>query len=483
MNTPKIKKEKSGAAGGHRSLRMVAVTDTRKHKVRGLWIRNGRYYVQFRHTGEDGKSKPTKMPLMLTKDGAKRPPQNLDEARQALEAFRTELRAGKINVHQGRESLRLAIEDYLAEKRGETEKEAKNLRKRVESGQVDVAWKDKVWKPSYLLSCTRILGGKIAKAAGDELEDAPARGEGKPSKFVPWVDYLEGRGVRKLRDVKPVHVDDYMTRLRAQGLSNATQNMYLTVFRKFIARQVEKERLAEGSEPTRKMKNVDPAPPKTKFLEAWHVDRLVEAARRYGQNGEALAQLIRLLELSGMRKMEALRLRWEHVDFEKGELNVGMDGLSKSGKFRVVPLTSDKLRQHLEYMHENRDPFSPWLFPSPKRGDNPKHAHWQNPYGSWNRLRAKASVPDPAYPEDFDQPEARRRGWLRLASTVVHDLRHRFISVCVHAGINYMTIAEIVGHEDGGVLIGERYGHVTSTINADHFRKLNVPAAPVAAQA
>lgn len=482
MNTPKIKKEKSGAGGGHRTARMVAVTDSRNRKVRGLWIRNGRYYVQFRHTDEDGKSKPTKMPLMLTKDGTKRPAQNLDEARQALEAFRTDLRAGKINVHQGKESLRLAIEDYLAEKRGETEGEAKKLRKRVETGQVDVAWADDIWKPSYLLSCTRILGGKIPKAAGAELEGAPARRKGKPSEFVSWVDYLESRNVRKLRDVKPAHVDDYMTRLRAQGLSNATQNMYLSVFRKFIARQVEKDRVAEGSEPTRKIKNVDPAPPKKKFLEVWHVERLVEAARRYGQNGEALAQLIQLLALSGMRKMEALSLRWEHVDFEKQELNVGMDGRSKSGKSRVVPLTYDKLRQHLEYMHENRDPFSPWLFPSPQRGNDPKHGHWKDPYRAWNHLRAKASVPDPAYPEDFDQPEERRRGWLRLASTVVHDLRHHYISVCVHAGINFMSIAEIVGHEDGGVLIGEVYGHVTSTINKDQMRKLNALSAPAAAQ-
>lgn len=464
---------------------MVAVTDSRNRKVRGLWIRNGRYYVQFRDTGEGKNGKPTRMALVLQKDGEKRAPQNLVEAQQALEAFRTDLRAGKVNVHKGKETLRHAVEEYLAEKRAQTNAETERLRKRVQSGQVDVAWADEVWKPSYLQACTRILGGKAHEAAGAELEDAPApaRRKGKPSEFVSWLDYLESEhNVRKVRDVKPAHVDAYMTRLKTQGLSNATQNMYLTVFRHFMVKQVDKERLDESSLPTRRMKNVKAAPAKKHFLEVWHVDRLVEAARRYGQNGEALGQLIRLLALSGMRKMEALSLRWEHVDFVNGNLHVGMDGRSKSGKSRVVPLTFDKLRQHLEYMHENRDPFSPWLFPSPERGSNPQHGHWINPYRSWNRVRVKASKPDPAHPEDFDQPEERRRGWLRLATTVVHDLRHHFISVAVHAGMNYMTIAELVGHEDGGVLIGKVYGHVTDKVNRDETAKLNAVTARAAAQ-
>jgi site-specific recombinase XerD len=43
-----------------------------------------------------------------------------------------------------------------------------------------------------------------------------------------------------------------------------------------------------------------------------------------------------------------------------------------------------------------------------------------------------------------------------------HHLRHYFISQAVMAGIDYRTIAEWVGHRDGGVLIGKVYSHLNS---------------------
>jgi integrase len=49
-----------------------------------------------------------------------------------------------------------------------------------------------------------------------------------------------------------------------------------------------------------------------------------------------------------------------------------------------------------------------------------------------------------------------------------HDLRHYFISTCVMAGIDYLTIARWVGHRDGGVLIGRVYGH----LNDEHAKKM-----------
>jgi integrase len=38
-----------------------------------------------------------------------------------------------------------------------------------------------------------------------------------------------------------------------------------------------------------------------------------------------------------------------------------------------------------------------------------------------------------------------------------HDLRHYFISM---AGIDFMTIAELIARQDGRVLIGKVYGHL-----------------------
>ena len=40
-----------------------------------------------------------------------------------------------------------------------------------------------------------------------------------------------------------------------------------------------------------------------------------------------------------------------------------------------------------------------------------------------------------------------------------HDLRHHFASICVMAGIDFMTVAAWLGHKDGGILVGKVYGH------------------------
>ncbi len=42
----------------------------------------------------------------------------------------------------------------------------------------------------------------------------------------------------------------------------------------------------------------------------------------------------------------------------------------------------------------------------------------------------------------------------------IHDLRHYFCSMCVMAGIGYMTIAAWLGHKDGGILVGKVHGHL-----------------------
>jgi integrase len=55
-----------------------------------------------------------------------------------------------------------------------------------------------------------------------------------------------------------------------------------------------------------------------------------------------------------------------------------------------------------------------------------------------------------------------------------HDFRHYFISECVMAGIEYMTIAKWVNHKDGGILIGKVYGHLNDAhrrIQADKIFK------------
>ena len=54
-----------------------------------------------------------------------------------------------------------------------------------------------------------------------------------------------------------------------------------------------------------------------------------------------------------------------------------------------------------------------------------------------------------------------------------HSLRHYFVSTAVMSGIDYMTIARWVGHQDGGVLIGKVYGHLSNEHAQAQAARLN----------
>jgi integrase len=89
-------------------------------------------------------------------------------------------------------------------------------------------------------------------------------------------------------------------------------------------------------------------------------------------------------------------------------------------------------------MAGRRAPDSEWLFPSPQRGNADRAAKTFRE--TLLIARKAAGVPKFGF----------------------HDCRHFFISMCVMSGIDFMTIAKWVGHQDGGVLIGKVYGHLSN---------------------
>jgi integrase len=133
---------------------------------------------------------------------------------------------------------------------------------------------------------------------------------------------------------------------------------------------------------------------------------------------------------------EALRLKWGDVDCERKQLTIGADGLAKNHKSRAVDFNAN-LEAHLADMSGRKAPDSEWLFPSPQRGNQDIPAR---------TFRERLLLARKACSRD---------------GFAFHDCRHFFISMCVMSGIDYMTIARWVGHQDGGVLIGKVYGHLS----------------------
>ena len=119
------------------------------------------------------------------------------------------------------------------------------------------------------------------------------------------------------------------------------------------------------------------------------------------------------------------------------------------------PDFNPQLETLLNDMHSRRSQDSVFLFTSPRRGEK--------------------DIPAKSFRESLRL--ARRHAGLPNAG--FHDLRHIFISHAVMAGIDFMTIAEWVGHKDGGILIGKVYGHLLDEHRRKMAAKLTIGSAPV----
>jgi integrase len=133
---------------------------------------------------------------------------------------------------------------------------------------------------------------------------------------------------------------------------------------------------------------------------------------------------IRFLCLSGCRKGEALTLKWEQVDFDRGVLCLAD---SKVGA-RDVPigLPALNLLQALPRVEDN-----PHVFPG--RASGKPIVGLQK---VWERVRAVAGFSD-----------------LRL-----HDLRHGFASVGVNRGVSMALLQGLLGHSSPTTT--SRYTHL-----------------------
>ncbi len=259
----------------------------------------------------------------------------------------------------------------------------------------------------------------------------------KERTHVEW--WTNRVGALTLKQIHRTHVHTAIADLTKGGLSPRTCNLYVITFRSVLKRAVEEGLIQDL--PTHGLRPQKVSNRKRELLPLARFLTVLASAEGATKNASQFADYFRFLLYTGAREKEALRIRWADVDFPNAQVAIGSDGLAKNHEVRRVDFNPD-LERLLRDLHARRAPDSQWLFPSPQRGNQ-------------------------------DIPAKTFRESLRLACKAAqvelfgfHDARHYFISQCVMAGIDFMSIAAWVGHKDGGVLIGKVYGHL-----ADEHRK------------
>ena len=265
--------------------------------------------------------------------------------------------------------------------------------------------------------------------------------------------WTEAVGQLRLDQIKRVHVNRFIeSRMKEVDKDGNPKVCARTINLDVIGlRVVLKRALSDGliqRLPTEGLRPLKVSTPRRPLFATADLDRLCNAAFETKQdktsktapvteNAQQFVDYVKLMAYCGARRNEALALRWQDVDFERGQVTIGATGDTKNRSARTVDF-NPKLRAHLEDMASRLAPDSQWVFPSPQRGDK--------------------DIPAKTFRESLNLVRERAK----MQTFNFHDCRHHFVSMCVMSGIDFMTIAAWVGHKDGGVLIGKVYGHLAN---------------------
>jgi hypothetical protein len=256
--------------------RFTVVKDSRNRKVRGLWRRGGKLYMQMRVSGERSARK---IPLEAI---------TLEVAREEMEGIRMKNRMEGLPITE----LRPLFADYA-------DRYLNFHQTAADSGK----------KPRTVAREGHSLGlwkRKIGKVRLDKI-------------------------------TKPMVAGFVKERLEA-GIKPRTVNIDVIVLRGVLKEALEEgllQRLpTEGLRPRKVNTPVRP------LLTPAEFEALCSAAEKCSKNGQQLADYLRLLAFCGGRRNEALALKWVDVDFDKKMLCIGADGLSKNSQARFVNFNS-----------------------------------------------------------------------------------------------------------------------------------------------
>ncbi len=187
-----------------------------------------------------------------------------------------------------------------------------------------------------------------------------------------------------------------------------------------------------------------------------------EECRRFLEavEGDRLALLYRVLLVTGMRRGEALGLRWSDVDLNRGNLRIAQQITAVGGKAtidapktrrssRVVPIdpdTVDRLRHHRDSQQS-------------------EGAAWGSAWDDNDLVftREDGSAIRPEQVTKHFQVLARRHG-LRVIR--LHDLRHTNATLALEAGVAVKVVSERLGHSTTGIT-QDIYMHVAPRLGRD----------------
>jgi len=187
----------------------------------------------------------------------------------------------------------------------------------------------------------------------------------------------------------------------------------------------------------------------TKELTTWSAEQL--RAFLDGTKGERLSPLWHLLAMTGMRRGEALGLRWEDVDLEAGRISVRRALIPNGATVVVSEPKTARGRRSVALDPETVEVLKAQA--AQQLEDQTQAKHWTETGLVFTKEDGQAWHPE-VISRFFRQAVKRSK----LPAIRLHDLRHTHATLALRAGIHPKVVSERLGHATIAITL-DTYSH------------------------
>lgn len=234
-------------------------------------------------------------------------------------------------------------------------------------------------------------------------------------------------GDKAFSDINVAFLNLFFTHLRSdKNLSNATINRVRALLSSIFNLAIDHE--VTDFNPITRIKKFREDNQRERYLNESELSRLMQVLSKpeqYNIDNHVIVAAVKFLLLTGVRKREALDLRFTDVDVETGSWLLGVN---KSGKARRILLNQDALNI-IETLPRRCD----YVFANPQTNQ---------PYNDIRKC--------------FDKIMAAAN----IHAMRIHDLRHNFASLAVNSGESLYVVQHLLGHASPQTT--QRYAHLQS---------------------
>jgi excisionase family DNA binding protein len=225
-------------------------------------------------------------------------------------------------------------------------------------------------------------------------------------------------GDYELKEITPLIIERYRAVRLGKSISRSSVNREITIMKRMFNLAIDWN-LAEANPFVKVKLFSEKDAQKERILEYDEEERLFKESPEY------LKPILRVALNTGMRRGEILNLRWKQVDMERRMISVQQ---TKSGKNRLIPM-NDVL------------------------------------FGEFSRLktllsRSEVVFANPRTGLPYTQVRKSFKGACKMAGISnlrFHDLRHTFATRLIRAGVDIITVKELLGHFS--IRMTQRYTH------------------------